>query len=146
MLWIPFRSDEAMASDAAADSSEEDGGSKTLAGGPRSPHRPRAPAEPFSGAGHTVRSPHPPRRVRGPRRAARRVGSDRTPGIGHTECELRHEARARRCHGAAVAPRRRPSKAGHPRKPFLSAPVFLAVLPGDLGLRAALAQTRLRVA
>jgi hypothetical protein len=46
MMWMPFRSDEAMrapvdASD-ASDSSEEDGGSRALPAGPRDPH-PRMP-------------------------------------------------------------------------------------------------------
>jgi hypothetical protein len=79
MLWIPFRSDAAMDTGQPADSSEEDGGSKTLpdgAGGPRDPH-PRAP---LHGPRRPRRGPHgsvappSPARVRGPRRrGARRV-------------------------------------------------------------------------
>jgi len=42
LLWIPFRHDEAMQSSDVPDSSEEDGGSKALPGGPLNPH-PRAP-------------------------------------------------------------------------------------------------------
>jgi len=42
LLWIPFRYDESMSAPEAQDSSEEDGGSKALPGGPTDPH-PRAP-------------------------------------------------------------------------------------------------------
>jgi hypothetical protein len=46
MLWMPFRNDEALRSPDlvtdASDSSEEDGGSPTLAAGPLNPH-PRMP-------------------------------------------------------------------------------------------------------
>jgi len=46
MLWMPFRHDEAIRAPAdapdAADSSEEDGGSRALPAGPRDPH-PRMP-------------------------------------------------------------------------------------------------------
>lgn len=52
MLWIPFRSDEAMTARhgdaAAADGGADDGGSKTLPGGPGQPYRhdPRRPLQP----------------------------------------------------------------------------------------------------
>src|ERR1700689_203882 len=42
MLWIPYRYDESARSPEASDSSEEDGGSKALPGGPLNPH-PRTP-------------------------------------------------------------------------------------------------------
>jgi hypothetical protein len=42
LLWIPFRYDESMRAPEPQDSSEEDGGSKALPGGPLDPH-PRAP-------------------------------------------------------------------------------------------------------
>jgi hypothetical protein len=89
MLWIPFRSDDALVShphteSAAVDTSDEDdGGSKALpggAGGPRvSPHPdPRAPL----GSRRPRRGPHggaasgrpaSPARVRGAGRSATRV-------------------------------------------------------------------------
>jgi hypothetical protein len=80
MLWIPFRSDTAMVSGEPADSSEDDGGSKTLQDpprGPRGPH-PRAPLHgprPRRGPHGSV-APLSPARVRGPRRrrSTRRVG------------------------------------------------------------------------
>jgi hypothetical protein len=71
MLWIPFRSDAAMASGESAESSEEDGGSKTLPGGPRDPH-PRAPLHgprPRRGPHGSSASPSPAR-VRCPRQSA----------------------------------------------------------------------------
>ncbi len=73
MLWIPFRDDEAMASRDAGDSSEEDGGSKALPGGPLDPH-PRAPLprKPRRGP-HGSPSPPAPRRVRTVARSTRRV-------------------------------------------------------------------------
>jgi hypothetical protein len=47
MLWLPFRYDETMRAPDVPDSSEEDGGSKALPGGPLDPHprmpRPRRP-------------------------------------------------------------------------------------------------------
>jgi hypothetical protein len=80
MLWIPFRSDEVMASNEPADSSEEDGGSKTLPSGPRWPisdrSHPRAPRRgpsPRRGPHGSV-APPTPARIRGPRRGTRRVG------------------------------------------------------------------------
>jgi hypothetical protein len=42
MLWIPYRYDDTMRAPDSPDSSEEDGGSKALTGGPRNPH-PRMP-------------------------------------------------------------------------------------------------------
>jgi hypothetical protein len=70
MLWMPFRNDEAvLAPDLTDSSSEDDGGSPTLPGGPLDPHPhmplPRPPR----------RDPHgspaipAPRRVRTPVRA-----------------------------------------------------------------------------
>ena len=51
MLWIPFRHDETLRAPDLPDSSEEDGGSKALPGGPLDPH---------------PRMPRPPRPRRGP--------------------------------------------------------------------------------
>jgi hypothetical protein len=64
MLWLPFRNDEAMRAPDLPDSSDEDGGSKTLSGGcpdphPRSPH-PRSPRR----GPHGSPAPPAPRRVR----------------------------------------------------------------------------------
>ncbi len=57
MLWIPYRNDQAMnAADDVPDSSEEDGGSKALPGGPLDPH-PRSPHP---------RAPRPRKPRRGP--------------------------------------------------------------------------------
>jgi hypothetical protein len=64
MLWIPFHNDEAMRSPEPPDSSDEDGGSKTLPGGsphPR-PHTP-LPRSPRRGP-HGTPSPAAPRRIR----------------------------------------------------------------------------------
>jgi hypothetical protein len=65
LLWIPFRRDEAMTStDPSTDSSEEDGGSKALPGGPLDPH-PRAPLPRLPRRGpHGSPSPPPPSRTR----------------------------------------------------------------------------------
>lgn len=73
MLWIPFRYDEAMQAPEAPDSSEEDGGSRALPGGPLDPH-PRAPLpnKPRRGP-HGSPSPPPPARVRGPAAPSRPV-------------------------------------------------------------------------
>lgn len=66
MLWIPFRYDEAMRPPDSTDSSDEDGGSRALPGGPLDPH-PRAPLpnKPRRGP-HGSPAPPPPARVRGP--------------------------------------------------------------------------------
>jgi hypothetical protein len=73
MLWIPFRDDEAMTSNDVSDSSEEDGGSKALPGGPLDPH-PRAPLprRPRRGPHGSPAPPSPPR-VRTTVRSTRRV-------------------------------------------------------------------------
>jgi hypothetical protein len=87
MLWIPFRSDAALASSAteesAGDSSEEDdGGSKTVVGAGHGPH-PRVGGGPHLGRGpHRNRGPHrgphggaappSPARVRTTHRSSRR--------------------------------------------------------------------------
>ncbi len=64
MLWIPFRYDEAASAPDMPDSSEEDGGSKALPGGPLDPH-PRAPRPPRPRRGpHGSPSPPSPPRVR----------------------------------------------------------------------------------
>jgi hypothetical protein len=64
MLWIPFRDDEAMKSHDVPDSSEEDGGSKALPGGPLDPHpRTPLPRKPRRGP-HGSPAPSPPPRVR----------------------------------------------------------------------------------
>jgi hypothetical protein len=74
MLWIPFREDEAMRAPAAVeDSSEEDGGSKALPGGPLDPHpRPPLPRRPRRGPHGSHPSPAP-RRVRSSPPSGRRV-------------------------------------------------------------------------
>lgn len=73
LLWIPFRDDEAMRSSDVPDSSEEDGGSKALPGGPMDPH-PRAPLprRPRRGP-HGSPSPPAPPRVRTKATSTRRV-------------------------------------------------------------------------
>jgi hypothetical protein len=64
MLWIPFRNDEAMNAKDIPDSSEEDGGSKALPGGPLNPH-PRSPRPPKPRRDpHGSPSPPAPSRVR----------------------------------------------------------------------------------
>ncbi len=64
MLWIPFREDESLRSTDVPDSSEEDGGSKALPGGPLDPHpRTPLPRKPRRGP-HGSPSPPPPARVR----------------------------------------------------------------------------------
>ncbi|HMD51279.1 MAG TPA: hypothetical protein VKG62_01090 [Solirubrobacteraceae bacterium] len=74
MLWIPIRNDEAMRQEDVPDSSEEDGGSKVLPGGPLDPH-PRTPRPPRPRRGpHGSASPPAPRRVRTRARSTRRVG------------------------------------------------------------------------
>ena len=72
MLWIPFRYDEAAyPTDPADSSSEEDGGSKALPGGPLNPHpRGPLPRRPRRGP-HGSPSPPSPQRVRGPLRVVR---------------------------------------------------------------------------
>ncbi len=75
MLWIPFRHDEAMRvpGDTRSDESEseDDGGSRTLPGGPHTPHPhrpfPRPPHVPGGGARrdpHGTPSPPSPPRIR----------------------------------------------------------------------------------
>ena len=73
MLWIPFRNDEATTAPDVPDSSEEDGGSKALPGGPLDPHpRVAAPSHPRprSRAAAAARLPSAPPRVRTSMRAA----------------------------------------------------------------------------
>ncbi len=64
MLWMPFRSDPPP--DDVSDSSQEDGGSKTLPGGPHDGRRhPRGPLPRTPRRGpHGSPSPSPPERVR----------------------------------------------------------------------------------
>ena len=80
MLWIPFRNDEAMRAPDTPGSSEEDGGSKALPGGPLDPHPrpplPRWPRWPRRGPHGGIPSPAP-RRVRTPLRTSRRVSAFR---------------------------------------------------------------------
>jgi hypothetical protein len=80
MLWIPFRYDESQQVSDATDSSEEDGGSKALPGGPLNPH-PRSPLPrlPRRGPHGAPSAPTPPRsrqRSPAPRRPLR-VGGRR---------------------------------------------------------------------
>lgn len=71
MLWIPFRYDESMQAPDVPDSSEEDGGSKALPGGPMDPHpRTPLPHKPRRGP-HGSPSPSSPPRTRRPARAKR---------------------------------------------------------------------------
>jgi len=73
MLWIPFRYDESMRVPDVPDSSEEDGGSKALPGGPLDPHpRTPRPRRPRRGP-HGSPTPPPPARVRGAGSGARRA-------------------------------------------------------------------------
>jgi hypothetical protein len=76
MLWIPFRYDESMkAVEDASDSSEEDGGSKALPGGPLDPH-PRRPLPHLPRRGpHGSPAPPSPPRSRGTTGTARPVRS-----------------------------------------------------------------------
>jgi len=64
MLWLPFRSDPP--ADDVSDSSQEDGGSKTLPGGPHhGRRRPRGPLpRPPRRGPHGTPSPAPPERIR----------------------------------------------------------------------------------
>jgi hypothetical protein len=64
LLWIPFRYDESMHPPDTPDSSDEDGGSKALPGGPLDPH-PRAPLPRTPRRGpHGQPSPPSPHRIR----------------------------------------------------------------------------------
>jgi hypothetical protein len=64
MLWIPFRYDESLRAPENPDSSEEDGGSKALPGGPLDRHpRTPLPRTPRRGP-HGSPSPPSPSRVR----------------------------------------------------------------------------------
>ena len=77
MLWIPFRSDEAMIAreDFPASESEDDGGSKVLPGAPGDPHPRRPlPVRPRRGP-HGPAPASPPRVRRAPARVL--VGRDR---------------------------------------------------------------------
>jgi hypothetical protein len=62
MLWIPYHYDESAEVPDVSDSSEEDGGSKALPGGPLDPH-PRAPGphKPRRGPHGSPSPPSPPR-------------------------------------------------------------------------------------
>jgi hypothetical protein len=81
MLWMPFRYDESQQPPVeASDSSEEDGGSKALPGGPLNPH-PRSPLPrlPRRGPHGGPSLPEPPRprlRTAAPRQPLR-VGGRR---------------------------------------------------------------------
>jgi hypothetical protein len=73
MLWLPFRYDESMRSADVSDSSEEDGGSKALPGGPLDPHpRTPLPRSPRRGPHGDPALPSP-RRVRTSAKSTRRV-------------------------------------------------------------------------
>ena len=77
LLWIPFRYDESMRAPETQDSSEEDGGSKALPGGPTDPHpRSPRPRRPRRGP-HGQPSPPSPPRVRTTLAGRRRVGLSR---------------------------------------------------------------------
>ncbi len=79
LLWMPFRNDEAMRMPEAPDSSDDDGGSKTLPGGSTDPH-PRAP-HPRSPRRGPHGSPPPP--------APRRVRTVVT-AVGRREAQISH--------------------------------------------------------
>ena len=69
LLWLPFHYDESMRAPDASDSSEEDGGSRALPGGPLDRHpRGPLPRKPRRGP-HGSPSPGSPPRVRKPVRA-----------------------------------------------------------------------------
>jgi hypothetical protein len=73
MFWLPARYDEAMRAPDVGDSSEEDGGSKALPGGPLDPH-PRAPLPHGPRRGpHGSPAPPSPSRVRTNVRSTRPV-------------------------------------------------------------------------
>jgi len=64
LLWIPFRYDESMREPDSSDSSEEDGGSRALPGGPLDRHpRGPLPRKPRRGP-HGSPAPDSPPRVR----------------------------------------------------------------------------------
>jgi hypothetical protein len=73
MLWIPIHYDDAASPSESSDSSDEDGGSKALPGGPLDPH-PRTPLPRCPRRGpHGSPAPPSPARVRTRARAARPV-------------------------------------------------------------------------
>ncbi len=80
MLWIPFRYDESTyVPDVPDSSSEEDGGSKALPGGPLNPHpRSPLPRNPRRGPHGSPSPPSPPR----VRRTVRPPGPVRVGGRG----------------------------------------------------------------
>ena len=62
MLWVPFRYDDSLGVPDIPDSSEEDGGSKALPGGPLDPHpRMPFPRRPRRGPHGSPSPPSPPR-------------------------------------------------------------------------------------
>jgi hypothetical protein len=75
MLWIPFRDDQATHGPDTPGSSEEDGGSKALPGGPLDPH-PRTPLPRSPRRGPHGSPPCPaPKRVRTSVHSRRRVST-----------------------------------------------------------------------
>lgn len=76
LLWLPYRYDEAAHAPELPDSSsEEDGGSKALPGGPLDPHpRTPLPRRPRRGP-HGSPSPPSPPRLRRPARARQLLSS-----------------------------------------------------------------------
>jgi hypothetical protein len=77
LLWIPFRYDESMRAPDTQDSSEEDGGSKALPGGPKDPHpRSPLPRNPRRGP-HGAPAPPSPPRMRTTLAGRRRIGLSR---------------------------------------------------------------------
>jgi hypothetical protein len=77
MLWIPFRYDDSQVPE-STDSSEEDGGSKALPGGPLNPHPrsplPRLPRRGPHGGPSVPTAPRSRRRAPAPRRPLRAIG------------------------------------------------------------------------
>ncbi|HEY4427381.1 MAG TPA: hypothetical protein VGN08_04185 [Solirubrobacteraceae bacterium] len=77
LLWVPFRYDDSMRAPEPQDSSEEDGGSKALPGGPMDPHpRSPLPRSPRRGP-HGDPSPPSPPRIRTTVHSRRRVALSR---------------------------------------------------------------------
>lgn len=76
MLWIPFHYDESMRAPDSSDSSEEDGGSRALPGGPLDPHpHGPLPRTPRRGPHGSTSPPSPPRvRKKAPTHRRARIG------------------------------------------------------------------------
>ncbi len=78
MFWIPFRDDEAMRSAPSESSTEDDGGSRALPGGPLDPH----PHRPRLGPRPRARGPHGGASVDSPPRARVATSGRRRERVG----------------------------------------------------------------